>query len=136
MDENWFSFNSFYFIQIHTLFHIRITISFLWLFIRESANRDSQSVAFDRGQKMALRAFYCKNIHRTCGHISTWSALNAIFWLLLKTTGREPLSMRNEKVFRLELLIFWYFVSFKCKNISIVQMILSVTENQYFRTHN
>ena len=47
-------------------------------------NRAFQSAVFNSGQKMALRAFYFVRA-------LTKTALNAIFWPLLKTTDSESL---------------------------------------------
>ena len=45
----------------------------------------------NRGQKMALTAIYFINFHRSCGHITVFRALSAIyFWPLLKTTDWVP----------------------------------------------
>ena len=65
----------------------------IWSFF--SCNtKDSQSIIFSSDQKMSLRTFYFIDVHRTCGQISTWSALSAIFWPQLKTSDLEPLSVR------------------------------------------
>ena len=54
-------------------------------------NRAFQSVVFNSGQKMALRAFYFINIYGSCKYISTYCALIAIFWPLLNTGFRAPI---------------------------------------------
>ena len=46
-------------------------------------------------QKIALRMFYFIDVHLTCGHITKWRAVSAIFWTPLKTTDLEPLLLSN-----------------------------------------
>ena len=57
--------------------------------------RDSESVSFNSGQKMALRAVYIVMLTFVRA-LMKYNALSAIFWPLLKTTdwAQDPVSTK------------------------------------------
>ena len=57
-------------------------------------------------QKMALKAFYFKDLHRICEHIARKSASSAIFWLLSKANDMESLFLWLESIISVEILVF------------------------------
>ena len=76
-------------------------------------------------QKLVLRALYFINVQRTCGHVTTKSALSAIFWPLLKTTAFEALQQNC-----CHWEIHHFFQCIKSMSVTLESKMLIIDQNQ------